>query len=296
MAARKSISTLSSSQSISSPTPRVGTASTCLGGKVYLFSGRGGVAMTAIEEKGSLWTFEHSKSMPSSAPAWTLLSPGDPNAPYPEGRSYHALTNDGFKTIYLHGGCPAKGRLSDLWAFDVPTCTWTELTQAPGSGRGGSSIAVSGGRLYRMNGFDGKTEQGGTLDIYAPDLNTWNSMSYAPDGESGPEPRSVSCLLAVELQGRPSLVTAFGERDPSPLGHQAAGKMLSDIWFFDIETSKWSQMEAAEGSTERPAARGWFGADVLRHRGASTDSIVIAGGLDEDNERLSDVWILGFSE
>jgi hypothetical protein len=252
--------------------------------------------MTAIEENGSLWTFDHSATMASSAPTWTLISPADPKAPYPEGRSYHALTNDDSNTIYLHGGCPTKGRLSDLWAFDVSTRTWTELTPAPGSGRGGSSVAISAGRLYRMNGFDGKTEQGGTLDIYEPTLNTWNPLSYPPNGVDGPEPRSVSCLLAMKLQGRPSLVTAFGEHDPSPLGHQGAGRMLDDIWVFDIEMSKWSQINAADGSSERPAARGWFDADVLRAKGGSSDNIVIAGGLAEDNQRLSDVWILELSE
>lgn len=294
--AQKSIKSLLSSQTKTSPTPRVGTASTCIGGKVYLFSGRGGVAMTSIEEMGSLWTLDYSKSRASSSPAWTLLSPANRNDPYPEGRSYHALTNDGSNTIYLHGGCPAKGRLSDLWSFDILTCAWTELNPAPGSGRGGSSIAVSGGRLYRMNGFDGKTEQGGTMDIYEPALKAWNTRSYLADGVSGPEPRSVSCLLAVELQGRPSLVSAFGEHDPSPLGHQGAGRMLDDIWVFDIRTSKWSQMKAASGSSERPAARGWFGADVLRSRDGSDDRIVIAGGLGEDNQRLSDAWILEFAE
>ena len=106
-----------------------------------------------------------------------------------------------------------------------------------------------------MNGFDVKMEQGGTLDVYDPALKTWVSISYTADGIDGPEPRSVSCLLAVELQGRLSLVTIFGEHDPSPLGHQGAGRMLDDIWVFDIQTSKWSKVEAAEGISERPAAR-----------------------------------------
>jgi Galactose oxidase, central domain len=294
MVAWKPISTLSSSQSKTAPTPRVGTASTCLGGKVYLFSGRGGVAMTAIEENGLLWTFDCSPSTASSTPTWTLISPADPSAPYPEGRSYHALTNDDSNIIYLHGGCPATGRLSDLWAFNISSRTWIELIPAPGSGRGGSSIAMSGDCLYRMNGFDGKTEQGGNLDIYMPSQKTWSPISYTPNGIDGPEPRSVSCLLAVQIQGRPCLMTAFGEHDPSPLGHQGAGRMLDDIWVFDIQTSKWSQVNAADGSSERPAARGWFDADVLRAKGGSSDKVVIAGGLAEDNQRLSDLWILEF--
>lgn len=252
--------------------------------------------MTAIEEKGSLWSFSCPLSTASSVVDWTLIAPADSNAPYPEGRSYHALTSDGSNIIYLHGGCPAKGRVSDLWSFDLSTRTWTELPPAPRSGRGESSIAIAAGRLYRMNGFDGKTEQGGTLDIYEPTLQTWSSISYAPNGIDGPEPRSVSCLLAIELQGRPSLMTAFGEHDPSPLGHQGAGRMLDDIWVFDIETSKWNKLTMAEGSREHPAARGWFDADVWRAKGGRSARAVIAGGLAEDNQRLSDVWILEILE
>jgi hypothetical protein len=80
--------------------------------------------MTVIEEHGSLWAFDCSPSVvASSAPKWTTVSPVDANAPYPEGRSYHAVTIDSSNTIYLHGGCPAKGRLSDLWSFDISTRT-----------------------------------------------------------------------------------------------------------------------------------------------------------------------------
>lgn len=293
---QKPVSTRSSSQPQQSPNPRVGTASTGLDGKVYVFSGRGGVAMTAIEENGSLWAFDCSPSVASEDLKWTFVSPIDANSPYPEGRSYHAVTNDGSDTIYVHGGCPAKGRLSDLWSFNISTRSWTKLPPAPGAGRGGSSIAMSGGLLYRMNGFEGKTEQGGTLDIYDPNLNAWSSLSYSPNGIDGPEPRSVSCLLALEIQGRPSLVTAFGEHDPSPLGHQGAGRMFADIWVFDIKTSKWRLLKASEGSGEHPAARGWFDADVWRSKDGSSDRIVIAGGLAEDNQRLSDLWILEFSD
>ena len=88
--------------------------------------------MTAIEENGSLWAFDLSTS--SSARTWNLLFLVDPAAPYLEGRNHHALTSDGASTIYLHGGCPAEGRLSDLWAFNIFTRSWTELAPAPESG------------------------------------------------------------------------------------------------------------------------------------------------------------------
>lgn len=141
--------------------------------------------------------------------------------------------------------------------------------------------------MYRMNGFDGKTEQGGSVDVYSPEANSWESIAYNPDGVEGPTPRSVAALLPVTVGGRGYLVTLFGERDPSSLGHQGAGKMLGDVWAFDLETKTWTQVQT-EGEAV-PASRGWFDADVL---GEST--LLVQGGLGESNDRLGDVWSLQF--
>ncbi|CAN6674774.1 hypothetical protein TRVA0_064S00474 [Trichomonascus vanleenenianus] len=271
---------LSTSQS---PSPRVGAAWTTLNGKLYLFSGRGGVAMAPIEELGSIWEFD------PTAASWSLISPSSHTGSgvYPAARSYHCMASDGENVLYLHAGCPEKGRLSDLWAFSLSEKTWTELTPAPDPPRGGTSIAFAGGMLYRMNGFDGKTEQGGSLDIYSPETNAWISQMYLPDGTSGPTPRSVSALVPILIKNKMRLITLFGERDPSSLGHQGAGKMLSDVWSFDIGSKTWQEVDI-QGDL-LPAARGWFDADVFGKK-----TVVVQGGLGESNERLSDVWTLHF--
>ncbi|KAL2867726.1 Kelch repeat protein [Aspergillus lucknowensis] len=268
----------------SHPQPRVGTASTTLTGKIYLFSGRGGPSMSPLEESGSFWVFD------TSLTTWTQLPPSTSSAPYPAGRSYHALTSNGTDTIYLHAGCPASGRLRDLWAFNINTRTWTELTPAPGPERGGTSITFSSGKIYRMNGFDGQREQGGSLDIFDVEKGEWGVISYPADGDSGPEARSVAALLSLRVNGRESLVTLFGERDPSSLGHQGAGKMLGDVWVFDIEDGRWREVKI--GGEDRPEPRGWFDADVLVD--GERSAIVVHGGLAESNERLGDVWLLDF--
>ncbi|EYE91292.1 Kelch repeat protein [Aspergillus ruber CBS 135680] len=53
---------------------------------------------------------------------------------------------------------------------------------------------------------------------------------FAADGRSGPTPRSVVALLPVTISGKVYLATLFGKRDPSSLGYQDTGKMLSDVW------------------------------------------------------------------
>ncbi|EKJ76590.1 hypothetical protein FPSE_03256 [Fusarium pseudograminearum CS3096] len=265
------------------PSPRVGSPSTAIGADMYLFSGRGGLEMKPIEEKGAVWCYKATEN------EWVAITPTDNNAPFPSGRSYHCITSDGVDKLYLHSGCPEQGRLGDLWVFDVIKRSWTELPAAPDPSRGGSSIAFLNGRLYRMNGFDGNVEQGGALDIYDIEARSWSTISYTPDGIQGPEARSVSTLVPLSIQNNSYLLTMFGERDPSSLGHAGAGKMLSDVWVFDTETNLWLKIETRNG----PVARGWFDADVVKAEDAK-GAVVVHGGLGEDNERLGDVWCLQF--
>ena len=117
---------------------RVGAASAVLGEKVYYFGGRGGVSMTCLESRGAFDVFD------TTTLSWSVVAPAQTNNPnlVPEDRSYHSMASDNQETIYLHAGCPANGRLNDLWAFNISTRKWTQLASAPGSGRGGTSIAV----------------------------------------------------------------------------------------------------------------------------------------------------------
>lgn len=263
------------------PTPRVGSPSTTLGGNIWIFSGRGGINMAPIEEEGALWCYHVDRGV------WTLTKPTNAAAPYPAGRSYHCITSNGTNKIYVHSGCPESGRLSDLWVFDVEAKAWSELPPAPEPARGGSSIAFVHDKLYRVNGFDGKTEQGGAVDIWSAAAGSWSTVKYVPDGVQGPEARSVAAFLPVVVRDNVYIVNMFGERDPSSLGHAGAGKMLSDAWAWDLQRERWQKLPTA-GAT--PAARGWFDADVVK--GADQDAIVVHGGLDENNERLGDVWKL----
>ncbi|KAK5165611.1 uncharacterized protein LTR77_009140 [Saxophila tyrrhenica] len=267
----------------SSPSPRVGATTTSLNGKLYMFSGRGGEAMAPIEENGHVWAFD------PSIEVWTSLRRS--SSVYPEARSYHAMTNNGSDTIYVHAGCPEAGRLSDLWAFNVHDSKWRQLATAPGADRGGSSIAYDDGKIYRMNGFDGKTEKGGALDVFDEATNNWSSFDFLPDGKSGPGARSVAALIPVHRDGRVFLVTLFGESDPSSLGHLGAGKMLNDSWAYSVHDETWIMVNVP--STEGPQARGWFDADVVSIGGE--ESVVVVGGLGESNERLDDAWLLRFS-
>jgi N-acetylneuraminic acid mutarotase len=234
--------------------------------------------MAPIDEQGNLWAYLNG--------SWERVQPANPSEPVPQPRSYHAMSNDGRGALYLHAGCPEKGRLNDLWVFIISSRRWVQLASAPGSERGGASIAFCGSEdvLLRMNGFDGESEIGGSVDVYNPVNDHWTSRQYKADGIEGPEPRSVGCLVCFHAGGKSWLVTAFGERDPSALGHQGAGKMLSDVWAYDIQENKWMKVESI--GEDKPQPRGWFAADVL-----GSECLAVQGGLADDNSRIGDVWL-----
>ena len=270
------------------PAPRVGAASTAMGSRIYYFGGRGGVSMTCQESNGSFDVFDTAKS------SWSVVTTAQElAADRPEDRSYHSMTSDNDHTIYLHAGCPAKGRLNDLWAFNTSTRKWTQLPSAPGGGRGGTSIAFSSsGHLYRINGFDGKTEQGGAVDVFDLKQEKWSTIEYKADGMDGPEPRSVSAFVPTKTDaGRELLVTLFGEGSPSDLGHAGAGRMFADVWAWDVSAGKWFRAEF-ECQPTGPLPRGWFDADVWTAANGKGDRVVVHGGLHDDNSRLDDLWVL----
>ncbi|TKX21047.1 galactose oxidase-like protein 5 [Elsinoe australis] len=261
------------------PTPRVGTASTLLSSTLYLFSGRGGLAMAPLTDgPGALYALPLS----SPSPSWSLVTPASASAPVPEARSYHALTSDGAGRIFLHAGCPESGRLNDFWVFDVRDREWSRLADAPGGARGGASLGFSQGKVYRMNGFDGEKEVGGAVDVYHVEEGRWETVEFEADGKEGPGRRSVGALLAMRVDGRDVLVTLFGEGEASSLGHAGAGKFWGDVWAFDVERRKWTEVQQ---KGEKPERRGWFAADVV-----GNDTGAVQGGLGEGNERLDDLW------
>ena len=50
--------------------------------------------------------------------------------------------------------------------------------------------------------------------------------------------------------------------------------------------------EVNDLSDDSPKPRGWFAFDVQSLSNGKGIEIVVQGGLNEDNERLSDAWIL----
>ena len=128
--------------------------------------------------------------------------------------------------------------------------TWKSFPDAPGSPRGGTSLAVSKQRIFRYGGFNGESEEGGELDFLELTLDQfsstkgseetgispkgqWTTLNFKEESMQCPGNRSVAGLQSITTgMGREYLILFMGEKDPSSDGHNAAGNFWSDIWCF----------------------------------------------------------------
>jgi hypothetical protein len=288
------------------PPPCIAPAAAALGSSIFLFGGR-----TAIDmQQGTLGDVY---KLDTTTHRWETVwkrekQEGDDNAAAnaPAPRSYHAAASLGGK-LFIFGGCGPSGRLNDLWAFDPDTRTWERMPDPPKDSvppRGGASLAAlpAQQRLVVVGGFDGTHER---ADAHAFDVarKSWCSgpegcASCAGDAPTLPA-RSVlgvaahtGCASSAKDDDAACAhgghVVAFGgECDPSVTrSHDTAGRFLGDVWCGDGARGDWHPLATAGGPG--PGPRGWFASCAV------PGGLVLHGGLDASNTRLSDCWRLRF--
>ncbi|KAL8765303.1 MAG: hypothetical protein Q9209_007578 [Squamulea sp. 1 TL-2023] len=278
------------------PAPRVGHTVSVINDRLYLFGGRGGKSMEALDEEGVVWEYD------TTLDHWTQLAPAQGSS-YPQPRSYHSSAStvylppgqqynteaaqsgadpEAYGTIFVHGGCTASGRLNDLWGFDISARTWSPLPDAPGDARGGSSLTFTQNSLYRFGGFNGKEELGGQIDYL--DVTATTSGDQGGKGEMAvtsktgkwetveftsslmPGNRSVAGLQPVTTgQGRNYLILFLGEKDASSSGHEGAGRFWDDVWSFQLRP------DGLTAASFKDAARVLVGAKTAEHTWAAVD-------------------------
>ncbi|MCJ1398905.1 hypothetical protein MMC11_002106 [Xylographa trunciseda] len=165
-----------------------------------------------------------------------------------------------------------------------------------------------------VNTFNDKGGQG-ELSVFAS--SKWKTISF-PEGSQSPGNRSVAGLHPITTgQGRNYLLLFLGERDASSKGHEGAGRFWGDVWSYQLRPEgmtaasfkdatrllvgaktaedTWAQVEVpeatmSEGQKHGPGELGWFAS--AQNNDFDANSVVFHGGINSDNERLGDCWIL----
>lgn len=86
-------------------------------------------------------------------------------------------------------------------------------------------------------------------------------------------------------------VLIFGEKSPSSDGHNAAGTFWNDIWEYEYENDQWEQANLENQQVLNDGGLGWSAAAIDLE---DSSKIVIWGGLNERNERISSGWSIRF--
>jgi len=89
-------------------------------------------------------------------------------------------------------------------------------------------------------------------------------------------------------------VLNFGEKSPSSDGHNAAGTFWNDIWVYNYENDLWEQVNIENENVLNYGGLGWSAGTIDFQDSEKT--IIIWGGLNENNERICSGWRVRFSE
>ncbi|KAG9286319.1 hypothetical protein G9A89_014306 [Geosiphon pyriformis] len=287
------------------PSPRVGAATAVIGHLIYLWGGRGGADMNPLPNE--LFRFDTLQRQWCKIRREPKGEEEEEEDGPPVARSYHAMTASD-SHLYVFGGCPLSGRLNDLYSYNPLTNHWKALPlPANISPRGGSALTFYHplNKLLLFGGFNGTTETN-DLQVFDIEKKEWFQPQNLKE-DLVVSPRSVHGFVSLPKNGL--LVTLYGEHNPSTLGHLGAGKFLDDVWALRLESNnekdkiEWYPveiLELGEGTSianpstnstplsNKPTPRGWFPA------AAWDDKIILYGGLDGENKRLDDLWVLEF--
>ena len=213
-----------------------------------------------------------SASSASAAPgvAWTELAPGGPTPPPREDHTW-VITPDG-ATAYLFGGRDGGTVFDDLWAYDMATDAWSEVTDAgPGpEPRFGHNAAWA--EEIGLVVFAGQGDSGFFNDLWAydPVAGTWRAL---PGDGATPVSRYGSCA-AIGPDGRLWISHGF----------TSEGQRFADTRAYDFATDTWTdETPAGDAPVERCLHACWW---------TDADALVLYAGQTTGATALGDEWRL----
>ena len=220
-------------------------------------------------------------SSPTEEPApttWSELAATGPSA-----REDHTWTADSAgRTAYLFGGRDGSTVFGDLWAFDLATDTWSQVTAAgaqPPARFGHETVWVDGIGLVVVFGQSGASFYN-DLWVFDPEGGggTWRQL---PATGAVPLARYGSCA-AVGPDGRLWISHGFTSENAR----------FSDTRAYDFGTGTWTDETPAGDLPVIRCLHGcwWTDDDALRLYGGQTNGVTALGDLWELTRSDAPAW------
>lgn len=238
-------------------------------GTTFAFHTPSGVAVF-VDIQGNPWTYDPATNN------WT----DRPSGAGPTALLGAAMTYDSASDrMIVFGGLDPEtfSENNETWVYDVDTSTWERMDPARSpSPRNFSAMAYDAGS-DRVILFGGAPASGVLGDTWAYDYESdaWTEMS--PSGS--PLARTYSGM--VYDSNRDRMVLFGGSED-------AESASLGDVWEYDLESNRWTDVSPADG----PSARAWHAMAFDEESGV----ILVFGGGESRTAYTAETWILDPAE
>lgn len=207
---------------------------------------------------------------PGYGQIWGDITPTTGDVPPPRSNSSSIYDPLGHRMI-VFGGRASGGDLNDVWAFDLSSRSWSEIT--PSAGDAPPPRRTAGGVYdpdhHQMIIWSG---QGSSLfnDVWAFDLTngTWFEFN-APD----PKPNNRYGIASIFDPASKGLVTFAGFTDQG---------RFDDTWRFNIGDTTWTDVTPSEGN---PPGRCLHSASY----DGLGNQMIMYGGINNSGS-LGDIW------
>ena len=267
----KSVPALSETDVDGTPCARAGHTATTISGKIFLFGGYAPKSPNLADSSAKVWLFDPTSYM------WKLVHDGKESLV--ASRYGHSAVSQKEKLI-IHGGYTTDEKpLTDTWAFDTHSLSWSQLpslehvdsetsTQDPASAT--AHLAIYDDKLCRVSGPSKLVSQVHVLDLKGPpEVEStehvdgdeakpapipwhWHAIEVPTNPVTpGPHPRQGSALLPVSTGlGRSYLLLLLGEKhDPSTPRKEPA--FLSDMYTLQLPSPDTTPAQAKDAAREK---------------------------------------------